>query len=262
MPIHRRQLLVAATALFSAPTAVARAQASRQRLHAVVFDGFAIFDARRALALAESAFPGRGAELHDVWRARQLDYQRLRASGERYADFMQVTSDSLEFAVRALRLELSAAARAALLDVYFALDAWPEAKLALRSLREEGLRLALLSNMTPRMLDSAIENAGLRGLFDLVMSTNEVRSFKPARRAYALGPRALGLSRDAILFVASAGWDVAGAKWFGYPTYWVNRTEAPAEVLDAAPDGVGHDLTDLVAFVNERLDELSSGDAP
>jgi 2-haloacid dehalogenase len=261
MPIDRRQLLAAATALI-APTAVARAQAPRQRLRAVVFDGFAIFDARRALALAESAFPGRGAELHDVWRARQLDYQWLRVGGERYADFTQVARDSLEFAVRALRLELPAAARAALLDVYLALDAWPEAQLALRSLRGAGLRLALLSNMTPRMLNGGIENARLRGLFDLVLSTSEVRSFKPARRAYALGPRAFGLSRDAMLFVASAGWDVAGAKWFGYPTYWLNRTAAPAEVLDTAPDGVGSDLIDLVAFVDKRLNDFSSGDAP
>jgi 2-haloacid dehalogenase len=69
------------------------------------------------------------------------------------------------------------------------------------------------------------------------------------------------LSRDAILFVASAGWDVAGAKWFGYPTYWVNRSAAPVEALDAAPDGVGRDLTDLVAFVRE-CGEHSPSDAP
>jgi 2-haloacid dehalogenase len=175
---------------------------------------------------------------------------------------MQVTCDSLEFAVRALHLELPVAARAALLDAYFALDAWPEAPSALRSLREAGLTLALLSNMTPRMLKNGIENARLRGLFDLVLSTNEVKSFKPARRAYALGPQSLGLSRDAILFVASAGWDVAGATWFGYPTYWVNRSAAPLETLDAAPDGVGCDLVDLVTFIRERGEHAASHDMP
>ena len=35
---------------------------------------------------------------------------------------------------------------------------------------------------------------------------------------------AFGLPREEILFVAFAGWDVAGARWFGgsaYPTFWV-----------------------------------------
>ena len=85
-----------------------------------------------------------------------------------------------------------------------------------------------------------------------MLSTDDVRSYKPARRAYALAPSALQLPNEAILFVASAGWDVAGAKWFRYPTYWVNRGAAPAEELDAVPDGVGHDMNDLVAFVREH----------
>jgi hypothetical protein len=41
--------------------------------------------------------------------------------------------------------------------------------------------------------------------------------------AYRLGTDALALDADEILFVAFAGWDVAGAKWFGYPTFWNNR---------------------------------------
>lgn len=257
MSIDRRQLLAAVTALLAAPTTSTRAQSLRQRFRAVAFDGLAIFGPRRALALAESAFPGRGAELLDVWRARQLDYQWLRVAGGKYADFMQVTSDSLEFAASALRLELSTELRAALLGVYLALDAWPDAHIALPSLKRAGLKLVVLSNMTPRMLDGAIDNAGLRGAFDLVLSTNEVMSFKPARRAYALAQSALGVRSDAILFVASAAWDVAGAKWYGYPTYWVNRSAAPQEVLDATPDGVGRDLTDLVTFIREHEENLS-----
>jgi 2-haloacid dehalogenase len=62
----------------------------------------------------------------------------------------------------------------------------------------------------------------------------------------------LGLRREEILFVAHAGWDAAGAKAFGYPTFWVNRTDLPPEELGARPDGVGHDLSDVVGFVERR----------
>jgi 2-haloacid dehalogenase len=252
MLIDRREFLALSAAALAAPAASAQTASIPTRLRAVALDGLVVFDARRTLALAESAFPGRGAELVNAWRQRQFDYQWLRASGEQYADFFQVTADSLGFAARSLDLALSAEIRTALLDVYHELDAWPDALPALCALKDVGLKVAFLSNMTASMLNAGIERAGLNGLFDCVLSTDRVRSYKPARRAYALGPSALELPNEAILFVASAGWDVAGAKWFRYPTYWVNRGAAPAEELDAVPDGVGHDMNDLVAFVRER----------
>jgi 2-haloacid dehalogenase len=56
---------------------------------------------------------------------------------------------------------------------------------------------------------------------------------------------AFGLPREEIFFVAFAGWDVAGARWFGYPTFWVNRLDLPAE-----EPRTGRDLADLVRFVS------------
>jgi 2-haloacid dehalogenase len=64
-----------------------------------------------------------------------------------------------------------------------------------------------------------------------------------------LGIDVLKLPRQEILFVAFAGWDAAGAKLFGYPTFWVNRQNFPAEKLDAVPDGAGESLTHLQRFL-------------
>jgi 2-haloacid dehalogenase len=55
--------------------------------------------------------------------------------------------------------------------------------------------------------------------------------------------------REEIIFAAFAGWDAAGAKWFGYPTFWVNRLNLPAEELGVAPEAMGRDLTALVSFI-------------
>jgi 2-haloacid dehalogenase len=64
--------------------------------------------------------------------------------------------------------------------------------------------------------------------------------------------RAFGLRKEEIVFAAFGGWDAMGAKWFGYPTFWVNRAHATAEELGVVPDGVGKDLNDLVMFVQAR----------
>jgi len=76
-----------------------------------------------------------------------------------------------------------------------------------------------------------------------------VRTFKPDPRAYQLGLDTLRLPRDQIVFAAFAGWDAAGAKAFGYRTFWVNRQNQPPEELGVLPDATGATLNDLVLHV-------------
>ncbi len=59
---------------------------------------------------------------------------------------------------------------------------------------------------------------------------------------------AFRLNPEAIAFAAFAGWDATGAKWFGFPTVWVNRLNSPAEELSVMPDVTCRDLSGLVAF--------------
>jgi 2-haloacid dehalogenase len=226
------------------------AHARRNGVEAVLFDAFPVFDPRPIGALAEQLFPGRGAELMTTWRARQFEYGWLRVVAGNYADFWRCTEDALRYSATALRLELTAAERQRLMGAYLDLRTWPDVAPALQALRGAGVRLGLLSNFTPAMLDASIRASGLDGVFEHVLSTDGVRTYKPDPRAYALGLEAFRLPRERILFAAFAGWDAAGAKRFGYPTYWLNRLQAPPEELGApAPDGTGTTAVELVTFV-------------
>jgi 2-haloacid dehalogenase len=229
----------------------ARAAAS-SNIKAVAFDAFTTFDPRPVFALADKLFPGRGAELSNAWRIRQFEYQWLRALSGRYADFWQTTEEALVFAATLLKLDLSADKRERLLEAYLELKAWPDAAPALRSLRDLGVRLALLSNATPTMLDAWIRNSALEGTYEYVLSTNEIRTYKPDPRAYQMGVQAFGLKLEEIAFAAFGGWDVAGAKWFGYTTFWVNRLNLPVGELGVTPDGMGGSLAELMTFVQSR----------
>ncbi len=64
-----------------------------------------------------------------------------------------------------------------------------------------------------------------------------------------LGLDQLDLTRQDILFVAFGGWDAAGAKSFGYPTFWVNRFNQPVEELGIRPDQTSTNLDGLLHFV-------------
>ena len=55
------------------------------------------------------------------------------------------------------------------------------------------------------------------------------------------------------MFAAFGGWDAAGAKAFGYPTFWANRLGLPLEQLGVVPDATGTGMPGLVDFVDARL---------
>ena len=221
----------------------------RWRMRALLFDVYGtLVDVHGIAAAADALFPGRGAALSALWRTRQIDYTRLRTLSDRHADFEVVTADALDFAAEKLGLPLTSASRAELLERYLTLPAFPDAAPALATLKTGGLRLGVLSNGTPRMLEQALGAAGIRDLLDHELSVEAAGRFKTAPEAYRLGPEALGLPAGAIGFVSSNGWDVAGAGWFGYATFWVNRTNEPRERLGIAPMGTGRTLHDLVAW--------------
>jgi 2-haloacid dehalogenase len=233
----------------AAPTPAVPKMASTGSIKVVAFDAFPIFDPRPIAGAVEAEFPGQGAKLWDAWRVRLFEYQWLRALGGRYEDFMATADAALTFAANQQGLEMTTEKRNRLLGEFQNLKPWPDAVAAVRTLRAEGVEIVFLSNMTEAMLRDGLRNAGLHKEFKAVFSTDAIRSYKPDPKAYALAVERLGVKKEEVLFVAFAGWDVAGAKWYGYPTYWVNRASTPPEELGVHADGESRDLAGLVAFV-------------
>ncbi|MBA3904409.1 MAG: haloacid dehalogenase type II [Rhodocyclaceae bacterium] len=225
-------------------------------IRAIAFDAYGtLFDVYSVGALAEQLFPGRGAELAAQWRDTQIAYTRIRTLSDRYVPFWQVTEEALVFSARKLGLDLTEDARKRLMSQYACLSAFPENLGALKELKKLGLPLAILSNGTPEMLDIAVKSAGMSGLFDHLLSVEAVKKYKTAPEAYRLGPDAFKLPTREILFVSSNCWDAIGAAWFGYTTFWINRSGQPLEELGVQPTAQGRLLTDVVSFVQNSIKE-------
>lgn len=250
MPMDRRKFLqiAGATAFGTLP---ARAGAPAD-IKALLFDAFPIFDIRSTIRVSEQIFPGKGTEMAALWRNRQFEYQWLRVLSHNYADFWKITEDSLNFACTSLNLVLTDEIRARLMNVYMTLTAWPDVRNVLHTLKDQDMRVAFLSNMTKTMLDANVRSAGLDGMFDAVISSDAIHSYKPDPKVYQLGLDILNLKREQVLFVAFAGWDAAGAASFGYPTFWCNRMGAPAEQMGTELQAAGNDLDDLVGYLMSR----------
>jgi 2-haloacid dehalogenase len=239
-------------------------------IKAVVFDAYGtLYDVQSVLAKTEQLCPGRGDLITQIWRLKQLEYTWLQTAFGDYRDFTFLTHASLEFALRAAGVEPTERVTTALFEKYLDLDPYPGAKTALASLKNAGGRkLAILSNGSTAMLSALVKNSGLDRFLDATISVDGAGKFKPHPDCYALVEKTLGVKKHEVAFVSSNGFDVAGAKHFGFKVVWIRRGGGPgaavdpvlpaqmyrllrgnAEALGYPPDHTVAGLTDLPALL-------------
>ena len=214
-------------------------------IRAVVFDAYGtLFDVNSAAAAERDTLGKRWQPLADLWRNRQLQYTWLRSLAGRHADFWQVTGDALDFAMASLNIS-DPVLRGRLMRLYLTLNAYPEVADTLARMRAADLKLAILSNGTPRMLDAAVRHSGLAHQFDFVLSAEEAGIFKPHPTVYRLALDRLQLQAGEICFVSANGWDACSAKAFGMRVLWCNRAGQVPEHIPEMPDGEIRTLNEL-----------------
>jgi 2-haloacid dehalogenase len=202
---------------------------------ALVFDAYGtLFDVHSVVLRGGHGIPGDLAALSRLWRQKQLESTWLRALMERYVDFWDITEAALRSAARQLSVEATDQQLRQLMQAYLTPAAFSDVRPALEAF--QGVPLAILSNGSPGMLESAVRNGGLESHFTEVISVDRVKTYKPSPRVYALGPEVLRIPATEILFVSSNAWDAAGAKAFGYQVCWCNRSGEANDGGEFAPD--------------------------
>jgi 2-haloacid dehalogenase len=218
-------------------------------IEACVFDAYGtLFDVNAAAAHCRDALGDSWQPFAELWRAKQVQYTWLRSLMGRHADFWQVTGDALDYALDAFSIS-DPTLRERLMDLYLSLDAYDEVHTVLEALKRSGMKTAILSNGTPRMLESAVANAGIADVLDAILSVEDVGTFKPHPEVYRLAVARLGVAAGHVAFQSSNAWDAAGAAAFGFQVVWVNRFGQPGERLPEPPAREIPDLRTLPAIV-------------
>src|SRR6516164_6924817 len=95
-------------------------------VRACVFDAYGtLFDFASAAARESRVPADKRAALTTLWRDKQLQYTWLRSLQNRYADFWQVTGDTLDFALETLGLN-SPSLHERLMELYRGLEPFAE----------------------------------------------------------------------------------------------------------------------------------------
>lgn len=218
-------------------------------IEACVFDAYGtLLDFNSAAARAKDVLGEKAESLSEIWRQKQLQYTWLRALMGAHAPFWQVTGDALDYALDTLRIA-DDGLRERLMQLYLTLDTFPEVSETLETLKDAGIKTAILTNGSPDMIKAGCRNAGIDGLLDAILSVEEVGVYKPHPSVYQLAVDRLGVARERISFQSSNSWDAAGAKYFGFRVAWCNRYGQRRERLPAEPDAEIKTLAELPAIV-------------
>ena len=207
-----------------------------------VFDAYGtLFDVHAAIARHRAQAGPDADRASAIWRTKQLEYSWTLTLAGQYKDFWVLTERALDYAL-ALVPSVDKSLKPALLDSYFKLDAFPDARMALKALKAKGRKTGILSNGSPAMLESAVAAAAIGDDLDAVLSVDTLKMFKPRPEVYALVTDRFKCRPGDVTFVSSNRWDVMAGTRVGFRSIWINRSNMPDEYQDFPPAQVLSDL--------------------
>jgi len=214
-------------------------------IQALVFDAYGTLLDPESIGQQLSAFlPSEAEAVMKVWRQKQLEYTWLRTLMQRYKDFYALTEEALHFALQACECSLNEESIRRIMSSYCELQAYPDALPSLSELSDQ-YQLAILSNANPSLLERAARHTGLEAHLHRILSADQARMYKPRPEVYALATEALKATADAMLFISSNTWDIAGAASAGLQTVWIDRQGGQLEQLGFQPEARLRTLSEL-----------------
>ena len=195
------------------------------------FDVYGTLIDTAGVTRALERFAGEQAvQFSNLWREKQLEYSFRRALMQNYVHFGFCTRYALDYTCTALDIEISAGDKEELLAGYRVLPPFPDALEALPELKNAGFSLFAFSNGKPDDVASLLETSGISSYFEDVVSTDEIKSFKPNPAVYAHFLRRTGATGKEAWLVSGNPFDVIGAISAGMRGAWVKRS--PQAIFD------------------------------
>ena len=148
-----------------------------KNIKAIIFDAYGtLFDVNCAAKKCKDKIGDKWEGFANYWRTTQLEYTWLRSLMKRHIDFWRITEDSLDKSMKAYEIDYSM--RTELLDLYKVLSPFEEVPDVLKSLKEKNLKLAILSNGTPSLLNELVKINNLENLFYAIFLIEVVVFYK------------------------------------------------------------------------------------
>ena len=218
-----------------------------KNIKAIIFDAYGtLFDVNSAAEKCKDKIGDKWESFANFWRTTQLEYTWLRSLMNRHKDFWEITEESLDKSMK--NFQINPSMKDELLNLYKILSPFKEVHETLKILKKKKLKLAILSNGTPSLLNELVKRNNLENLFDDIFSIEEVGMYKPSSKVYDIPVKKYKIKKNEIVFLSANTWDVSGGGNYGYQAIWVNRNKNIFDNLDYKPR---FEIKDLSGLLNE-----------
>ena len=218
-----------------------------KNIKAIIFDAYGtLFDVNSAAEKCKDKIGDKWESFANFWRTTQLEYTWLRSLMDRHKDFWEITEESLDKSMKTFQINPSM--KDELLNLYKILSPFKEVHETLKILKKKKLKLAILSNGTPSLLNELVKRNNLENLFDDIFSIEEVGMYKPNSKVYDIPVKKYKIKKNESVFLSANTWDVSGGGNYGYQAIWVNRNKNIFDNLDYKPR---FEIKDLSGLLNE-----------
>jgi 2-haloacid dehalogenase len=185
----------------------------------------------------------------DEFFAQMLQSAFAITSAGIYTDFGKVAKAALQMVAERRGVVLTNDGMMQILSGLRSLPAHPDVPASLALLKKAGYRMAALTNSALPVLEAQVTHAGLKEYFDVLLTVDTVKRFKPAPEVYQEAAKTLGVTTADIRMVAAHSWDVGGAMQAGCSAAFVARPGMVLDPLFAKPDIVGKDLKQVADLI-------------
>ncbi len=170
------------------------------------------------------------------WREKQLEYSFRRGLMEHYQPFSVCTRQALEYVLLEAQATLQDSQKDALLAAYRTLPAFSDARALLQQLQLSDVRAFAFTNGEAKVAADLLTHAGLIEYLDGIVSVDVLRTFKPSPRVYHHFIEATDAVPDQTWLISGNPFDIIGARYAGWRTAWVKRSDGPFDPWDEAPE--------------------------
>ena len=181
-----------------------------------------------------------------IWFELFMQYCFVDNCVHQFHDFNAIASATLQMAGRVLDKNISQDDADQVLDLLKQAPLHEGMQEGFSDLVNQDFRLATLTNSSERIIRERMERTGFISYFEMVLSAERVRKYKPCVEVYEWAAQQLKVNLNEILLVTSHDWDIAGGANAGMPTAYMKRKNEVLNLLTPDPDIICENLVDLV----------------
>lgn len=186
-----------------------------------------------------------------VWFELFMQYCFVDNCTTQFNDFSSIVKATMQMAGRLFDRNIAEDELNYVLELLKHLPVHEGVQESLSQLNDQGFRVAALTNSPEKTVRRRMEATGLISYFEVVLSAEHVKKYKPCIEVYEWAAEKLAVELKDILLVSAHGWDIAGAVNAGMQTAYL---EQPKQMLYPLAPQPTYTVKDLFDFANRMKD--------